>query len=254
MEKIEKYELIERYLANELSEQEQRDFESQLEADSTFYDDVQIHKELDGLLSDEGLHKFLGTLRETDTNWQLPSAKKEATFFSLNAKLLISIAAALLIVVFSWQFLFIPAGSSSTSQLFVEHFEPYQLVLSQRSASDPSGYDALFNQAIQEYADGDYTSAAESFRQLHQLEPDNVSYKFYFALSLLGVDNASTAITLLNELVSAPDHLFTEQSRWYLALAYLSADEQDRAIEVLENINPGQYQYIKSQEIIGEID
>lgn len=254
MDKIEKYELIERYLANEMADHEHRAFEDQLNDNKALFDEFLIHKELDSLLSNEDLHKFLDTVHQTDARWTRPSKKNNTSFIQLNARLILGIAASLLIVIFSWQFLFVSGDSSSSSQLFADYYEPYQIVLSQRSESQSSGHVALFNQAIQDYADGDYTSAADAFRQLQTMETENVSYKFYFAVSLLSSDNAPEAIDILEELLETPNHFFTEQSRWYLAMAYISTNDRNSAVEVLQSISPGQFQYTKSRDIITELE
>jgi len=254
MDKKEKYELIEKYLASEMPDGQRRAFEEQLSKDKALFDEVKLHKDLANRLEGEKLHKFLAALHEADANWQLSPKEKKSILISMNARIVLAIAASLAIIIFTWQIFFVSGGDPAAKQLFSEFYEPYQMVLSQRSEADTAGHATLLNLAVQDYASGNFSSAADAFQQLSKFEPENISYTFYYALSLLGSNKGSEAIEILEEVLQTKGHLFTEQSRWYLALAYILADDEEKALDLLKAIKPGEFHYAESREIISELD
>jgi tetratricopeptide (TPR) repeat protein len=254
MDDFEKYELIESYLANEMPEEQRRTFEEQLSKDKKLLKEIELNRELADLLGNEHLHRFLKAVHETDANWQLSPKEKKNTLINMNARFILAIAASLAITIFTWQYFFVSVEDPAEKNLFSEFFEPYQMVLSQRSEADIAGHAALVNQAVQEYANGNYSPAANAFQQLMDFNKENISYRFYFGLSLLGSNETREAIEIMEELLETRNHLFTEQSRWYLALAYISAGDESKAVDILRTIGPGQFQYAKSQELISELN
>ncbi|MBE0660933.1 MAG: hypothetical protein IH597_00565 [Bacteroidales bacterium] len=254
MDKSEKYALIEKYLANEMPEDQRRAFEQQLSKDKAFVDELKLHKDLADALKSEKLQKFLDALHETDANWQLSSKEKRSALISMNARIVLAIAASLAIIFFTWQLFFVTSEEITGKQLFTQHFKPYPMVLNQRSEADTSGHASLINLAVQQYSDGNYTLASDAFIQLMNHEPGQFSYRFYYALSLLGANDSSNAIIIFEELLETPGHLFVEQSRWYLALAYIAAKDENKALEILKEIKPGEFQYSESRELISELN
>jgi predicted Zn-dependent protease len=254
MDNFEKYELIESYLANEMPEEQRRAFEQQLSKDKALFDELNLHKDLANQLKGEKLNKFLDALHEADANWQLSPKEKKSVLINMNTRFILAIAASLAIIIFTWQYFLVSGEDPAQRHLFSEFFEPYQMVLSQRSEADTADHATLVNLAVQQYATGNFPLASDVFIQLMNLEPEQISYRFYYAISLLGANNSSTAINILEELLETHGHVFEEQSRWYLALAYISAGDENKALDKLKEIKPGQFHYPESRELISELD
>jgi hypothetical protein len=254
MDKSEQYELIERYLTNEMPEVQRLAFEQQLSKNKALIEELRLHKDLSDVFKAEKLHKFLDALNKANANWPLSVKKKESNRIKMNTRIVLAIAASLATLFFTLQLFFTTSDEITGKELFTQHFEPYPMVLSQRSEADTAGHASLVNMAVQQYSDGNYTLASVAFNQLRNLEPGQISYRFYFALSLLGANDISNAIDVLEDLLETPGHLFMEQSRWYLALAYLAASDENRALEILKEIQPGQFQYSKSRELLSELN
>ncbi len=254
MDNFEKHELIERYLANEMPEEQRRAFEEQLSANKELFDEISINRELSTLLNNERLNRFLDAVHETDKKWQFSAKEKKSKTINMYARIILSVAASLIIIIFTWQYFSVAGDDPSEGRLYAAYFEPYQMLLSQRSEADTTGHAVLINMAVMDYANGNYSSAAGAFQQLWDKEQKNISYKFYHAISLMGSDNAQEAIAILEELLEMGDHLFTEQSRWYLALARLSAGDKEKASLILQTIQPGEFHYNESRELLSELD
>lgn len=251
MDNLEKQELIESYLANEMPEEQRLAFEQQFSDDKELQDEIKLNNELSDLLNNERLSMFLDAVHETDKNW--PTERRNSAI-SMYAKIALSVAASLIIIIFTWQYYFSAGTDPVEGHLFAAYFEPYQMLLSQRSADGTAGHATLFNKAVRDYAGGNFSSAAAAFRQLGDTEPENISFKFYYALSLMDSGNAKEAKEILEEILNTEGHLFTEQSRWYLALAYILAGDEVKASQLLQAIKPGAFYYNKSLELLAELE
>jgi tetratricopeptide (TPR) repeat protein len=252
MDEQTKYERIESYLAGTMAPVERLQFEQELAADSSLANEVELHEQLQSSLRGEKIHKFRAALQAVDTHWQNPAGKP-----ARNRRLrrlfrpALAVAAAVALLLIAWQ-LFSPHGRPDVSaQQFAAYFEPYQMVLSQRSAAELPERAALLNLAIKQYAEGQFAEAAIAFRQLEQGEPGNIAFRFYRALALLASGQADEAIPVFETVLARSGHLFSEQSRWYLALAYLKTGQEAEAKRLLEGIGPGQFRYAQSRELLG---
>ena len=54
----------------------------------------------------------------------------------------------------------------------------------------------------------------------------------------------------LKEIIAASDHPFTEQSQWYLGLAYLQKGDMEKASAAFNEIGAGQYKYEEAKQIL----
>jgi len=234
-----------------MAQEQHFDSEERFSDDKKTPDEIKLNKELSNLLNNERLAKYLDALHEVNKSW--PKQKSHPTI-SLYARIALSIAASLIIIVFARQFYLSTMANPTDAQLFAAYFEPYQMLLSQRSANDTTGQAALFNKAVNEYAKGNFSSAAAAFQQLGEIEQDNISFKFYCAMALMGSGKAKEASGILEKILHTGGHLFAEQSRWYLSLAYILAGEEAKASQQLQSIKPGAFYYNKSLELLAELE
>jgi tetratricopeptide (TPR) repeat protein len=252
MDEQTKYERIESYLAGTMVPAERLQFEQELTADSSLADELELHRQLQGSLRGEKIHEFRAVLQAVDKQWQKPAGKpNRSQRLRLLFRPALAVAAAVALLLIAWQ-LFSPNGRPDASeQLFAAYFEPYQMVLNQRSAAELPERAGLLNTAIKQYAEGQFADAAIAFRQLEQSEPGNIAFQFYQALALLASGQADEAIPILENVLARSGHLFSEQCRWYLALAHLKRGQEAEAKQLLDSIGPGQFRYAQSRELLG---
>ncbi len=250
MTEEQKFELIENYLAENLSQPAQEDFERQLQTDSSLREALRLHQQVAATLKDEKVHQFRAALKQVDQGWQapIPTTTPKAKIF--NFRRLIAIAATVLLLVFAYQ-IFLPSASNSPTDLFAANFESYKMVLNQRSAdrSDELNGD-LVQMAVAAYEQEDFAQAALHFKQLQDESPGIIAFQFYHAVSALALKNTTVAIPLLENIRQQPQHLFIEQSQWYLALAYLQQGEKEKARTALQAIKENGYQYAEAQKLL----
>lgn len=255
MDELTKYDLIERYLSKELSGEELQNFEEKISNDDELKMEINLHQQLAETLKGDDIHDFRNKIKSVDSQWERPGEKQNGgQVFRLNFRKVMAIAAGVALLIFAGQYLFSEGQSSSPEQLFANHYEPYQMVLNQRSIDDEENSNTLINHAVQAYANGNYGEAAETFNRLLEPNPDNVAFKFYEAISHLSDNKPTTAIPIFESLVSQSGHLFEEQSRWYLALAYLKNGEKEKAVSSFNQIQEGEFKFGEKKEILEGLD
>ena len=89
--------------------------------------------------------------------------------------------------------------------------------------------------AMESYQKEDYATALQKFETIPDVDENYLIYK---AICLLETKKTEDAITLLEQLVANGEGTeYYQQACWYLALAYLSNYEDEKALKVIEQNN-----------------
>ena len=248
----EKYNLIEKYLDQKMTENERIEFEQIMKNDSELKAEVALHQEVGETLKGDKIHQLRDVLKETDRNWGAEKKEQKGVARTINFRRIIAIAATVLLLVMTYQFFFSGGGSMSNEQLFADNFQPYQMLLSQRGISEGEK-DLVLENAVLAYSKGNYQSAASSFQQLSQNDPNDISFQFYLAVAQLGAKENDASISLFQNIISTEGHPFKEQSQWYLALAFLQNNNMESAKKSLDEIQSGQFKYKEAQQILKQL-
>lgn len=244
MEEQDKYERIEQYLNGELPEDDKQQLEALIAESPDLKSEIELHRQVEETLKGEEIHQFRNVLQATDKSWKLKKEPaKAAKIVRFNFKKSMAIAASIAILIFAGNFLYQNLASPNQEQLFANNFEPYQMILSQRSTGDSPESTALLNTAISQYAQGKFEESSIAFRQLQINDEGNLSFQFYEAMSLLSANNATDAISKFENILATPNSPFLEQTRWYLALSYLKAGNKEKAISLLADIKESEFKF-----------
>ncbi len=221
-------------------------FEHNLLDDETLKAELDFHSDLHHELSDKSLHDFRSKLKEADsqTSAKTIELNKDATpSVSLRKYKWMGLAASIAALIICFQYF--GNMNPSNPELFASNFEAYEMVLNQRSGDNAK----LLNQAILKYETRNFDQAAIDFSNL-QKEEENISYQFYEAIALLGSNKAKEAKIIFNEILEEKNHLLSEQTEWYLALAHLQLDDPDSAKSLLNSFPKSHYKYSAAQDLI----
>ena len=234
------YQLIEQYLAGELSDAERNAFEQRLKEDKVLAAETELHHRLHESLAGEKIHELRAVLQEVDEEWDRSS--KVRNLFP--ARWLYAAAAVILVLVASVLYIN-RTRHLSPEELFAQSFEPYQMVLNQRSFKEDED---ILNAAINAYERGDYDVAVEKFSELKSVDSLGVAPKFYTAISWLALQQPEKAIDLLSSIATQDKHLLSEQARWYLVMAYLASGDKTSAQRILGDML-GNERHFKQEEV-----
>ncbi len=250
MNSEEKYALIEKYLSKELEGDALESFEAQLQTDPELKEELVLHRQLSETLKGEKVHELRNVLKEVNENWEAPATTPDATkvvHFNFRRILSMAAAVALLLIAYHWFF----NNNLSSQEIYASNFEPYVMVFDQRSGQ--ASEVPTLDQAIDLYHNQDFGTSADAFEKILAEDPENMIYIFYTANARLANQEADKAIASFKKIIKANDVSFVEQSRWYLALAYLQKEDKESAKSWLEKIQNGQFKYKEAQDILSNL-
>ena len=117
-------------------------------------------------------------------------------------------------------------------------FETYYTPLEYDSQLMSRGEETISSElasAMESYQKEDYATALQKFETIPDVDENYLIYK---AICLLETKKTEDAITLLEQLVANGEGTeYYQQACWYLALAYLSNYEDEKALKVIEQNN-----------------
>lgn len=231
-------ELIQAYLAGELSTEERRDFEAAMERDELLRKEVDLHREVDSALLETDILSLRGKLK--DAHQRITSPAQDGKIFHLRPKQAVYAVAAvaILLVASAWVFTLLRNPSISSDQLYEMYYQPDDAVMVMRSGDD-QGQGDLLVEALRMYEDENFEGALQLFKK----DDSNLMVHFYSGLAYMEIEHFNEAIRSFQTILDDQQNLFVEQAQWYQGLCYLKTGRPDMAKEVLNElaVNGGPY-------------
>ena len=211
--------------------------------------DEQLQKEAEQIVRLAGRKHLKNQLKEYDSS----SSSASKTSPNILRRLIVLAAAAVLIMVPVWWIM--TSSTPSNDQLFAEYFEPYRSPESTRG--EIADTELLWKEAVANYADEDFNSAALKFEELIASD-DNYLVQFYLGQSLLNLDASragEAAVTFEKVVKSEEKHDFVQQAQWYMALALLKAPNVTDASQTLKQISEteGHYKQAAAKQLLNRL-
>jgi tetratricopeptide (TPR) repeat protein len=236
------YDLIEGYLLGALDEEARRKFEERMAGDREMQKEVELQRSLMYFLQDAKGLELRRALDDADQNFAgktVPLVRKVLPWAAAIALVIVGVGLAF------WDF-----SPQAQASLFETYFEPYPMVLSQRSG------DASMQSLIAAYESGRY---GEALGHIEQWASDSVlsaAGTFYQGMCLLALGEGQRAAAALQKVIDRRDPLFTTQAQWYLALAHLQSGHKPEARALFETIaeTPGHYKSDAAARVLGEME
>lgn len=225
-------ELIKKYLANELSNDERYAFELEMENDPFLKDAVDgfevtneswTTKKLDAL--EENLHTQIDKkVIETE------SSKK--VFFMQFIRYAAAACIVGIVAFATWRFAFQKTASIDEQAIYAANFKPL---------TNPDGIvrgendSTLESKAANAYEKEDYFGAVNYYEKLVAANPSNAKNNLFLAISFMATNQHKKAIDLLSKMTSSDEFHFDIE--WYLALAYLKNKDIQNASVHFQNLS-----------------
>lgn len=213
--------LIDLYLLNLLSPEEKASFEQRLEKDESLKKEFLIQKEAIDNIEGFGRMELKSKLKKIHDK-----EFKNENGGSSNIRFLISrlaVAVAFIgLISLGWLWF---QQSPSTSKLYADNFEAYELSLNQRS-----GIDDIYNQIETLYANGEFQKVIPLFEETLKKDNNRSSQLLLgLGISNMQTDNPENAIPYFEEILAKKDFNFEDESNWYLGLTYLKINDFSNA-------------------------
>lgn len=213
-------ELIALYFEGKLNADQKARFEDFMQNDEAFKAQVTLEEQVKTAIISTKKDDLRHRLQ------QLEQPKKTSKYY------IIAIAASLIIAlgIFS---LLKPTQTVSSQDLYAQYFEPYSNIIAPASRGDEPEDEK--SKAFRYYDAKDYKTALNRFEALYTTTQGSY-YLFYQGICELELGNTQNAIALFKDHNNYTDRVST-QTHWYLALAYLKANNTKDAKVLLQTIN-----------------
>lgn len=237
-------ESIERYLQGKMTAEERVAFENSLENDPELVEALALQKDLmQGIRQHFDAHlkaKFEAIEEASSTS---TSDKKETHRLWKWA----ASAAVGLTLVGVFYFM---NSENRNKRLYAAYYEDFPNIVDRTQRDSQT---ELQNAFIY-FQNKQWAEAAEAFQTLRNENPHIYYPGFYQALSLLNLDQPEEALPLLQATATSSDDRFSTPAKWYLALAYLKMDNEEQAIENLEEIPNGSPYINDARALLEQLD
>ncbi len=240
-------EYIERYLNNELPDQEKITFEADLQSNEVLREQVEWVRNLPNFLfsmEKERLSEQVQTWMEDKTPTEADQAPIQKTkpaqshSFARTLKIVASLAAAVLLVFLAWHFLQPkPTPAQQVDQyIALHHADP--LILRGNQSKE-------WQSAIQFYKAQDFENMIGSMKPLVSDPKVSLEQLFYNGLAHLYTSPPALDSTLYYfSLTSQRDDLaYKEEIDWYSSLVYIKQGELERARVLLNTLQSSDSKY-----------
>ena len=224
-----KIDLIEKYLTGELSVRGQTEFEELVRNDPDMMKEFQLRKEINEAISEDDVMDLRSNLNEI-------ISESKVRIIVRNPFILSSVAAAVIILVVISGFYLFSNRTVSGTEIFNSYYSTYPTISSFRSSVDQTENEQLLNEAFNSYNDGMFKIASDYFNQALNNDELNTMAKFYLAICEIELENFDKSEQLLNELILNNNHIFWEQTHWYLAFVYLKQKDTENAQNIFKII------------------
>ena len=231
--------ILQKYLDNELSEQELARFEQELSASPDLLMDLDLFKEVDEAISDTEVLDFRAQLTDLREDTRTSETGKRVFRFSRPWHYAASAALALLVAIGLATVLGRPL---SNNDLFAKYMKPYELVLTNRSL-DNEVTQVWMNKAQENYLSGEFETAVDCYLKVLDLKPEKVEADFYMGVSYMEVEKHQDASESFTRVIDQNDNLYIQKAEWYLAGCLLAMEETDRARRKLIQIEQDENHY-----------
>lgn len=213
----EAYQLMMKYLDDELSEEEQLQFENLMEESAEFRQEV---KHVDAVAAtifaqqkSSDIAEISAVFDEFEKEDNVPlSGQRKVN------RLVYAVAAGISVLLVATFLLFLRPSNVSPDQLFAENYQSLPINVSSRNASE-------LPEALELYRKGRYSAAIPLLEVLAD-DPGQRQSVIYLSNALLETGATEEAINTLKDLQVADNEVFLKQYRhWYLGMAYLKNNE-----------------------------
>jgi len=220
--------LIEKYLDNEINDAERVEFEALLESDLAFKKEFDLRKRIYHAIQERDVMD----LREKMNGVM----NKSESLSSILSKKIFYIPAAAILLLFMLSSVIYLQWSSKPDTIFRKYYSAYPAFFANRSEVSSNLHNDNLTLAFNFYENNDYSSAYVLFKEINDKDSANTMALFYLSVCALETNRIHHAIAGFNVLVNDSTQIMWEESNWYLALAYIRAEETKKAKEILSKM------------------
>jgi len=229
--------LIERFIAGEMNEDELRWFGKELQTNAELSGELRLDKDLDNILLDEDVVEFRRKLISVFNE----SKQKEATTKVIRMQprrwQLAAAAAIAILMIAGGSLLLTQQRSYTAEKLFSMYYDTDRSIELTRSGN------ANIVEAILKFQQKDFQGSSLLFAEILDKDSSNIAVWFYNGISYIETNRIDDAVKAFRYIVDDKNNLYVEHAEWYLGLCYLKNEQIDFAVEQFRKIADDQKNY-----------
>ncbi|MBK9358686.1 MAG: hypothetical protein IPN08_15120 [Bacteroidales bacterium] len=235
--KLKYSQLIERFIAGEMNEDELRWFGKELQTNAELSGELKLDKDLDNILLDEDVVEFRRKLISVFNE----SKQKEATTKIVRMQprrwQLVAAAAIAVLMIAGGAILLTQQRSYTAEKLFSMYYDTDRTIELTRSGN------ANIVEAILKFQQKDFQGASLLFAEILDKDSSNIAVWFYNGISYIETNRIDDAVKAFRYIIDDKNNLYVEHAEWYLGLCYLKNEQIDYAVEQFRKIAADQKNY-----------
>lgn len=238
--KLKYSQLIERFLAGEMNEDELRRFGNELRSNTELSTELKLDKDLDKVLLDEDAVEFRRKLLSIINESKQVDSPKIVRLHPRKWQLAAAATIAVLMIT-GGALLFTQQRSYTPERLFSMYYD------SDRSIELTRSGNANIVEAVLKFQQKDFQGASLQFAEILDRDSTNMAVWFYNGISYIETDRIGDAINAFQYIIDNKKNLYFEHAEWYLGLCYLKNEQIDFAVDQFRKIAVDQSNYHKEE-------
>lgn len=250
-------ELAHKYIDGLASEEEILQIKEQLKQSPAFRKEFMRLQAMKAMLkADERMEqkKELNALfdRVVQPKLDKEAPPKRTKVISLKQIGLLAAAAIALLLVAT---VFLTPSQLSGNELYAAYYEPYPVSI-ERGEAVEGGEDELLQRAIEQYSLKNYPTAEKYLQQIitakyKLIQPNKINMLLGNVMLIQG--NTEAAIDHFKQILTTAPNQYTQDAKWFLAMAYLKANQEELALQQLTEIaNTMNIYQVEAQKVLNK--
>ncbi len=217
-------EFVGAYLRGELEGEELSDFLKELEENASLKEELNIQQAIQDGIEYRNNQEVRSRLNKIAS--ENKTSEKNTRIVPMRIVKMVSSIAAVTLLCFAAYFLL--NQSSDIDSIYATYFEPSELTITRSTNQE-----ADLVKVKELYNTRKYKKALPLFEKIISENPSSSNLRLAYGNTLLTCNKINLARQQFNYIIDAKDPLFSDQSRWYLALLELKDGRVDQAKEAL---------------------
>jgi tetratricopeptide (TPR) repeat protein len=214
---------IERYLQQELTDEELAGFRQRLANEPVLQEKVDDVRLLLLGIAEAGMEEKLNEFHQR-LPVSLAPVRSRSTVLRYFA---VAASVALLLSVSLWYFLM---KSDKQTDLYAKYYQPDPGLMTVMSSTD--NYD--FEKAMVAYRNGEYQQAINAWKQQWNKRPDSDTLSYFLGAAYQANGKTDSAKIYLSKIAAQTESSFYKDANWYIGLIYLQMNQRNEALPHLK--------------------
>lgn len=220
-------ELIEKYVNDELSNEDLNDFLEKVKTNPDLQYELELEQKIANAISDDSVIDFRKQIHDIRSSMlagqnSAGNTQRTLSIVKSNAKWWL-LAASVLILAGIGIYLLLIQSKNINGELYSQYYSPYPAEISERGDSLPDA--GSFDKGITEYNKGNYEAAFQHLQIALSSEPSNLPACLYLGITCIELDSISLAKNCFEKIIIHQNSPFEVQAKWYCIMALLSEND-----------------------------